>query len=108
MGNEPHAQRRGWLKNGNPPGDYSQALRCGAKTRRLTACQGTCDAKRALPDARRDKHGAEDTQGPRAQPPGAMEAGAYSQEVRDLRALARRNREQFRTLEARGKELGLW
>jgi hypothetical protein len=32
----------------------------------------------------------------------------YSQKVRDLRALARRNQERFRTLVARGKELGLW
>jgi hypothetical protein len=31
--------RRGWLKNGNPPGDFSKAPRCGAKTRRGTKCQ---------------------------------------------------------------------
>jgi hypothetical protein len=31
--------RRGWLKNGNPPGDFSLAPRCGAMTRRRTACQ---------------------------------------------------------------------
>jgi hypothetical protein len=36
MGNE---QRRGWLRNENPPGDFSQAARCGAKTRRGTSCQ---------------------------------------------------------------------
>jgi hypothetical protein len=35
---EAHAPRRGWLKNGNPPGDLSKAPRCGAKTRRHTAC----------------------------------------------------------------------
>jgi hypothetical protein len=35
----PHMQRRGWLKNGNPAGDYSKAKRCGAKTRRGTPCQ---------------------------------------------------------------------
>jgi hypothetical protein len=39
MPNEPHEPRRGWLKNGNPPGDFSTAQKCGAKTRRLTACQ---------------------------------------------------------------------
>jgi hypothetical protein len=31
--------RRGWLKNGNPPGDPQTAARCGAWTRRRTACQ---------------------------------------------------------------------
>jgi hypothetical protein len=31
--------RRGWLKNGNLPGDFSQAPRCGAKTRRGSSCQ---------------------------------------------------------------------
>jgi hypothetical protein len=40
----PHEQRRGWLKNGNPPGDFSKARRCGAKTRRGTLCR--CPAMR--------------------------------------------------------------
>src|SRR6185369_14033911 len=35
----PHEPRRGWLKNGNPPGDLSQVQRCGAKNRRGTPCQ---------------------------------------------------------------------
>jgi hypothetical protein len=35
----PHEQRRGWLKNGNPAGDFTKAPRCGAKTRRGTPCQ---------------------------------------------------------------------
>jgi hypothetical protein len=39
MANKPHEQRRGWLKNGNPPGDFSKAPRCGAKARRGTSCQ---------------------------------------------------------------------
>lgn len=34
ISNEPHAQRNfGWLKYGNPPGDFTKAKRCGAKTR---------------------------------------------------------------------------
>jgi hypothetical protein len=33
MTDEPRASRFGWLKNGNPPGDPSKALRCGARTR---------------------------------------------------------------------------
>jgi hypothetical protein len=36
---EPHARRSGWLKNGNPSGDWTKARRCGALTRRQTACQ---------------------------------------------------------------------
>jgi hypothetical protein len=44
MGPTPHDKRRGMLKNGNPSGDYSKAARCGAKTRRGTACQ--CPAMR--------------------------------------------------------------
>jgi hypothetical protein len=35
----PHERRHGWLKNGNPPGDFTKAPRCGAKTRRGTPCQ---------------------------------------------------------------------
>jgi hypothetical protein len=35
----PHEKRRGWLKSGNPPGDFSKGARCGAKTRRGTHCQ---------------------------------------------------------------------
>ena len=39
MRNRPHELRRGWLKNGNPPGDFSKAPRCGAKNRRGVPCQ---------------------------------------------------------------------
>jgi hypothetical protein len=35
----PREQRRGWLKNGNPPGDFTAAPRCGAKNRRGLPCQ---------------------------------------------------------------------
>jgi hypothetical protein len=40
MPNEARTTRCGWLKNGNPPGDLSKAVPCGAKTRRGTPCQG--------------------------------------------------------------------
>ena len=30
---------KGWLKNGNRPGDFTKAPRCGAKNRRGLACQ---------------------------------------------------------------------
>jgi len=36
---EPHVRRRGWLKNGNPPGDFHTSARCGAKTRQKTLCK---------------------------------------------------------------------
>jgi hypothetical protein len=32
--------RHGWLKNGNSPGDFTKAVRCGAKTRQGTRCKG--------------------------------------------------------------------
>ena len=36
----PPAQRRGWLRNNNPVGDFLKAPRCGAKTRQGTPCRG--------------------------------------------------------------------
>lgn len=36
---QPHIKRRGRLKNGNPPGDFTKAPRCGARTRRGTTCR---------------------------------------------------------------------
>jgi len=44
MPSSPHDSWRGWLKNGNPPGEFSRAPRCGAMTRRGTSCQ--CPAMR--------------------------------------------------------------
>lgn len=35
----PYETRRGWLRNGNPPGDLSKAVPCGAKTRGGSPCQ---------------------------------------------------------------------
>lgn len=35
----PHETRRGWLKNGNTPGDFTKAVSCGAKTRRGALCR---------------------------------------------------------------------
>jgi len=51
--------RRGWLKNGNPPGDFSTAPRCGARTRRSTTCQNA-----AMKNGRCRMHGGMST-GPR-------------------------------------------
>jgi hypothetical protein len=97
MANEPYGQRRGWLKNGNPPGDLSKAARCGAKTRRGTACQGP-----AMANGRCRIHGGPST-GPRT-PEGLERSrrarwkhGAYSRELRALRA---ENRRRLRALRA--------
>lgn len=54
-----HAGRRGWLKNGNPPGDLSLVKQCGAKTRRGTSCQ-----QPAMKNGRCRLHGGKST-GPR-------------------------------------------
>jgi hypothetical protein len=48
----PHEKRRGRLNNGNPPGDFTRAARCGAKNRRGTLCQ--CPA---MPNGRCRLHG---------------------------------------------------
>lgn len=48
----PHEARRGWLKNGNPPGDFLKAASCAAKTRRGTRCR--C---RAMANGRCRLHG---------------------------------------------------
>src|SRR5438874_9851567 len=40
MTNHPDASlRRGWLRNGNTPGDPNSAPRCGARTRRGIPCK---------------------------------------------------------------------
>jgi len=42
----PHESRRGRLKNGNPPGDFTKAARCGAKNRRGMPCRCPAMANR--------------------------------------------------------------
>jgi hypothetical protein len=56
-----NTRRRGWLKNGNPPGDFTTARRCGARNRRGTGC-----ACPAMPNGRCRLHGGLST-GPRTQ-----------------------------------------
>ena len=96
MPDEPHERRRGWLKNGNPSGDWTTAQRCGAMTRHQTACQ--CPAIRGRRRCR--LHGGLST-GPRT-PEGLERSrrarwkhGAYSREVR---ALLSENRRRWRAL----------
>lgn len=57
--NQPHVKRRGMLKNGNRSGDPSAAPRCGARTRRNTACLAP-----AMRNGRCRLHGGKST-GPR-------------------------------------------
>jgi len=59
MTQEAHAQRRGWLKNGNRLGNWDSAPRCGARTRAGTPCKAA-----AMPNGRCRMHGGPST-GPR-------------------------------------------
>ena len=90
MSDELHEPRRGWLKNGNPPGDMSKAARCGAKTRRNTKCLGP-----AMTNGRCRMHGGLST-GPRT-PEGLERSrrarwkhGVYSRETRAVLGESRR------------------
>ncbi len=58
-GNEPHATRRGFLKNSKQQGNPDTAPRCGAKTRGGTSCK--CPA---MSNGRCRMHGGKST-GPR-------------------------------------------
>src|ERR1035438_1829524 len=105
---------RGILKNGNAPGDLSKALRCGARTRRGTSCQGP-----AMQNGRCRMHGGTST-GPRT--PQGLERcrsanwkhGRYSataiEQNREVRKMLRQMREDHLRLleEMRSEEqLGL-
>jgi hypothetical protein len=57
--NEPHAPRRGSLRNGNHGGDLSKVERCGAKTRNNCPCRAP-----AMDNGRCRMHGGPST-GPR-------------------------------------------
>jgi hypothetical protein len=97
MTQQAHAKRRGWLKNGNPPGNLSKAKRCGARTRSGQPCRGP-----AMPNGRCRMHGGPST-GPRT-PEGkersrkaSWKHGRYSAEAiqrrREARAIIRAIRE---------------
>lgn len=98
MLDEAHATRRGWLKNGNPPGNPHSAPRCGAKNRQGLPCR----APRVRDRKRCRMHGGKST-GPRTleglerSRKARWTHGAYSRETRDL---LRQNRRQWRTLKA--------
>ena len=78
----------GWLKNGNPTGDLSQAKPCGAKTRKGTPCKAP-----AMPNGRCRMHGGAST-GPKT-PEGRERSrrarwkhGKYSADTRWLNTLS--------------------
>jgi hypothetical protein len=78
MGNEPHVPRRGWLKNGNPPGDVSEGAPVWGKNTPADTVPRTRHEERPLPVARRAEHGAENGRRTRAEPTRAVEArGAF-------------------------------
>jgi hypothetical protein len=98
MNETPHEERRGKLKNGNPSGDYATAPRCGAKTRRGTACQ--CPA---MPNGRRRRHGGLST-GPKTSAgierirQAVTKHGMYSKRAREERGHYRALLRNFREL----------
>ena len=88
-GSEPHAIRRGWLKNDNLPGDPNSAPRCGARTRKGTPCRAP-----AMSNSRCRMHGGKST-GPRT-PEGLERSrranwkhGCYSAEAKAVQRLIR-------------------
>jgi hypothetical protein len=102
-GNRPHAKRRGWLKNNNPPGDLRNAQRCGAKTRQGTPCKGP-----AMKNGRCRMHGGKST-GPRT-PEGLEKCrkanwkhGEFSRESiamrRNINSLLRESRDVIKRLQ---------
>lgn len=88
--NEPHAKRRGWLKNDNRTGDPSKAPRCGAKTRSGCSCKAP-----AMRNGRCRMHGGKSC-GPRTVEGlersrlANWKHGIYSQEMRNQRRALRR------------------
>jgi hypothetical protein len=99
----PHEKRRGLLRNANPPGDFSKAARCGAKTRHGTRCR--CPA---MPNRRCRLHGGLST-GPKT-PEGidrirqaVTKHGQYSQAAKAerlyVRMLLRQCRATIRSVE---------
>jgi hypothetical protein len=98
MADEVHQARRDQLKNGNPSGDFTKAPRCGARTRRQTACQ--CPAVRNKRRCR--MHGGLST-GPRT--PQGLERSRKARWkhgwcTREARALFAENRRRWRELSA--------
>jgi hypothetical protein len=70
-GNQKQSNPRGWLRNGNPPGDPTTAPRCGACTRAGASCKAP-----AMANGRCRMHGGKST-GPKT-PEGRERCGAVN------------------------------
>ena len=93
MAAKAHTERlpgRGWLKNGNPPGNPGNAPRCGARTRAGTPCRGA-----AMPNGRCRMHGGPSPGAPKGNQH-AYKHGRYSAKAiaqrREISALIRAGR----------------
>jgi len=95
--NQPQEKRRGWLKNGNQPGDFTKASRCEAKTRRGTPCQ--CPA---MVNGRCRLHGGKSTGAP-AGNRNALKTGEHTAEAKafkkQIRELLRNSKNVLMELE---------
>jgi hypothetical protein len=102
----PHG-KYGWLKNGNPPGDLAAVPRCGARTRRGTACQAP-----AMRNGRCRLHGGLST-GPKTAAgierirAAVTKSGAYTAQAKAERAALRRLIQDSRRMLADLEKLGL-
>lgn len=88
---QPHG-KRGWLKNGNPPGDLSKVPTCGAKAK---STQNPCKAP-AMANGRCQMHGGKST-GPRT-PEGLAHSKQANWKTGYYSAEARAERQQFAQL----------
>lgn len=89
---QPHAKRRGWLKNGNLPGDPSKAPRCGAKAKRT---QEPCLAP-SMANGRCRLHGGKSTGAKTAQ--GMARSKSANWKTGRYSAEAKQERKHFREL----------
>ena len=82
-------KRSGWLKYGNPTGDFSKAPRCGAKTRQGKHCMAP-----AMKNGRCRMHGGKST-GPKTMEgverirQSRLKHGLYSQRTKSERKMLR-------------------
>jgi hypothetical protein len=102
----PHERRRGRLKNGNQPGDFNAAPRCGAKNRRGEPCQcpgmtnGRCRLHGGLSTGPKTAEGIERIR--RAVTKHGRYTAAVKAEQRDYRELLKRCRMTLADIETTG------
>ncbi len=87
---EPHEQRRGWLRNGNPPGDLDDGttLRCHDEASHGLPVPGDAEPT-TLPITRREEYRSQDSCRAGAESAGTMEArGVLARDARHSCELA--------------------